>query len=129
MFLLSFNTGVCMCNIEDSFIKKPHALFHQFSNNEQENYIHTLHDEIAKLSQHLFDIQNNLAQWMLSQKAFKETAIQIGLAHGMRIENIICKAQSLKLDVLENKNNRFHGTNANDSKFLASIAEELKKNI
>jgi hypothetical protein len=119
-----------MSNTKKNLAKgKKHKFLPKFLNSEQENYINTLHDEIATLSEYLCDIQNNLAQWMLSQKAFKEAAIQIGLANGMRMEDIICMAKNLKLDVLNNKNNRFHGTNSNDSIFLSSLTEELKKNI
>jgi hypothetical protein len=102
----------------------PHGL-----NSEQATYIHALHNEVEILSHHLYEIQNNLAQWMVSQKAFKEAAIQIGLDNGMRIEDIMCKAKLLKMNVLENKNNPFHGTNAKDSEFLVSHVEELKAKI
>lgn len=119
-----------MTDMEDSLEKAQlKEFFPNGLNNEQETYINSLHEEISILSQHLYEVQNNLAQWMVSQKAFKETAIQIGLATGLRIEDIMCKSKSLQLDVLENKNNPFHGTNAKDSKFLESNIDFLKTKI
>jgi hypothetical protein len=116
-----------MTDMEDDLEKEQlKEFFPNGLNTEQETYINSLHKEISILSQHLYEIQNNLAQWMVSQKAFKEAAIQIGLASGMRIEDVMCKSKSLQVDVLYNKNNPFHGTNAKDSKFLESYVEILK---
>lgn len=119
-----------MSDMEDDLEKQQITeFFPNGLNTEQEIYINSLHEEISVLSQHIYEIQNNLAQWMVSQKAFKEAAIQIGLANGMRIEDIICKSKLLQLDVLDNKNNPFHGTNAKDSKFLESYVEILKNKM
>lgn len=122
-----FNIGVFMTDTGDGLEQEQiKEFFPQGLNSEQTTYIHALHNEVDILSHHLYEIQHNLAQWMLSQKAFKEAAIQIGLDNGLRIEDIICKAKSLQINVLENRNNPFHGTNAKDSEFLVSHVEELK---
>lgn len=96
---------------------------------EQTRYVHALENEVSLLTHHLDDIRNNLAKWMLSQKAFKELAIQLGEKQGISLEEIMEKTIELKLDVLENRNVQSHGTNAKDSIFLKYKAEELKQDI
>jgi len=118
-----------MADIHDDLEQKKLArLFPTGLNDEQALYINSFKDEIVILSQHLYEVQKNLAQWMLSQKAFKETAIQLGLNQGLNIEEIIKKAHLIKEEVLKNNNNPLHGTNAFDSKFLQSNIDDLKSN-
>jgi hypothetical protein len=96
---------------------------------EQGMYIDSLKDEVMFLSKHLYEVQKNLAKWMLSQKSFKELAIQFGTEKGLSVDEIIEKSLSIKLDVLESKNSPKHGTNAKDSQFLIQNSEELMQEI
>lgn len=70
--------------------------------------------------------QKMIANWMVSQKAFKELAIQFGLEKGMAPDEVIQKGFDMEIDVLENKNNPDHNTNT-DNEFFEPYREELKK--
>lgn len=52
-----------------------------------------------------------MADWMVSQKAFKELAIRFGLEKGLSVENVIEKANQMKIDVLNSENDLSHNTN------------------
>lgn len=54
-----------------------------------------------------------LANWIASQKAFKELAIQFGIEKGMAVEEIIEMGLDKKIDVLEDKNDPTHNTHMN----------------
>ena len=57
-----------------------------------------------------------LADWMVSQKAFKELAIQFGFdAHGHTPEQVKEMGLEKEIDVLEDKNDPSHKTNFSDS--------------
>ena len=55
-----------------------------------------------------------LADWMVSQKAFKELAIQYGNKFGIQPEEVIVQGKSLKQHVLKGENNPSHNTNADE---------------
>ena len=55
-----------------------------------------------------------LADWMVSQKAFKELAIQYGNKLGIQPEEVIAQGISLKQHVLKGENNPSHNTNADE---------------
>lgn len=55
-----------------------------------------------------------MADWMVSQKAFKELAIEFGWDKGLEPANVIEMGVNKKIDVLEQKNDDSHKTNADD---------------
>ena len=55
-----------------------------------------------------------LSNWMVSQKAFKELAIQYGNKLGIQPEEVIAQGISLKQHVLKGENNPSHNTNADE---------------
>ena len=55
-----------------------------------------------------------LSNWMVSQKAFKELAIQYGNKFGIQPEEVIAQGKSLKQHVLKGENNPSHNTNADE---------------
>lgn len=67
-----------------------------------------------------------MADWMVSQKAFKELAIQFGCKQGFTAEEIIQQGQKIKISVLENKHDPKHNTNAGDSTIIGPRIEKLK---
>jgi uncharacterized lipoprotein len=69
--------------------------------------------------------QTLLADWMVSQKAFKELAIQLGLEKCMSIEEVIEIAQDNVINVLNDKNNPNHNTNSSDDSFISKRIEVL----
>jgi len=69
------------------------------------------------------------AEWMLSQKAFKELAIQFGLEQGYDAEQTIALGNQKKLDVLDNKHHPEHGSNANGLPFLEERAAGLRNKL
>jgi hypothetical protein len=56
-----------------------------------------------------------VADWMVSQKAFKELAIEFGEKQGLTAQEVIEMGKDKAIDVLENKNNPIHITNASDA--------------
>lgn len=71
--------------------------------------------------------QEILADWIVSQKAFKDLAIQFGSQIGVDTEEVKEMGMKKKLDVLENKNKPTHGTNADGSSLVVNLAEKLKE--
>lgn len=69
--------------------------------------------------------QTLLADWMVSQKAFKELAIQFGAEKGLEPNEVIDLGKDKKIDVLEDKNNSLNKTNANDAPEIISKKEKL----
>ena len=65
-----------------------------------------------------------LADWMVSQKAFKELAIQFGVEKGLTPDEIRDMGIKKKSDVLLNNNNPSHKTNSSD---LTTMQEEVNK--
>ena len=67
-----------------------------------------------------------LADWMVSQKAFKELAIQFGIEKGLTPDEVHKMGLDKELDVLENKNDPLHKTNSNTIKGIDHHVESLK---
>ena len=65
-----------------------------------------------------------LAEWMVSQKAFKELAIQFGIEKGLTPDEIRDMVIKKRSDVLLNNNNPSHKTNSSD---LTTMQEEVNK--
>jgi len=59
-----------------------------------------------------------MADWMVSQKAFKELAIEFGWEKGQSAEETIQQGFAKKIDVLEDKHNPEHLTNVGDSTII-----------
>ena len=70
-----------------------------------------------------------LADWMVSQKAFKELAIQFGIEKGLTPDEVIEMGKNKKIDVLENKHDVSHNTNVGDSVYIGPRVEKLKSKI
>ena len=85
-------------------------------------------DEIAKANRSFketYEAQMELlADWMVSQKAFKELAIQFGIEKGLTPDEIRDMGIKKKSDVLLNNNNPSHKTNSSD---LTTMQEEVNK--
>ncbi len=65
-----------------------------------------------------------LAGWMVSQKAFKELAIQFGIEKGLTPDEIRDMGIKKEFDVLLNNNNPSHKTNSSD---LTTMQEEVDR--
>ena len=65
-----------------------------------------------------------LADWMVSQKAFKKLAIQFGVEKGLTPDEIRDMGIKKKSDVLLNNNNPSHKTNSSD---LTTMQEEVNR--
>jgi hypothetical protein len=63
-----------------------------------------------------------MADWMVSQKAFKELAIQFGFEKGVSKDETIKIAQSKKQDVLNQRHDPENNTNADD--FITKYASK-----
>lgn len=69
-----------------------------------------------------------LASWMVSQKAFKELAVDLGIQLGKSKEEIVKEGLENKFKVLNNQTK--HGFNAEDSSIITPHIETLKnKNL
>ena len=68
-----------------------------------------------------------LADWMVSQKAFKELAIQLGIEKGLTPDEVIDMGLNKKLDVLDNKNDQSHKTNSNTIDGIEQYIDALKR--
>ena len=69
-----------------------------------------------------------MADWMVSQKAFKELAIQFGFDKGLSPEKVIEMGYDAEIDVLENKHDPSHNTNAGtDENIITRRKDELIK--
>lgn len=69
--------------------------------------------------------QEELAEWMVSQKAFKELAIQFGLEKGQTAEVTIEQGFAKKIDVLEDKHNPQHNTIAGNASKIRPFRDKL----
>lgn len=90
-------------------------------------------DEIAENNANFketYEAQMELmAEWMVSQKAFKELAIEFGFDRGLTHTEVIEQGNVKKIDVLENKHNEEHGSNASGIPLLARKAPKLKEKL
>lgn len=101
---------------------------------ERDFYKNLLSKPMAEIAQHnnefkatLIIQQQLLANWMVSQRAFKELAIDFGIQLGKTKEEVVKEGISNKEKVLNNKAK--HGNNASDDKFIESYSESLKSKI
>jgi len=119
----------------------------QIQNIELQNKIEELEEEVDEyrklLCKPMLEIANQnrnfkatyeaqmqiMAEWMVSQKAFKELAIQFGFDKGLKKEEIVQKAEEVKLDVLDNKHDKSHGTNENGIPLIGEFKEEIKAKV
>ncbi len=69
--------------------------------------------------------QTLLADWMVSQKAFKELAIQFGLEKGLEPQDVIEMGLDKKIDVLEDKHEPSHNTNVGDATLIGNRRGKL----
>jgi len=69
--------------------------------------------------------QTLLADWMVSQKAFKELAIQFGAEKGLDPNEVIDMGLDKKIDVLEDRNDPSHNTNVGDATLIGNRKESL----
>ena len=70
-----------------------------------------------------------LAEWMASQKAFTELAIQFGIEKGLTSDEVIKMGLDKKIDVLENRHDVSHNTNVGDSVYIGPRVERLKNKL
>ena len=70
-----------------------------------------------------------LAEWMVSQKAFKELAIQFGIEKGLTSDEVIKMGLDKEIDVLENRHDVSHNTNVGDSVYIGPRVEKLKNKL
>lgn len=82
------------------------------------------HSGFAKKYEEQIEI---LTEWMVSQKGYKELAIEFGLEKGLSLEDIISQGKKKEIDVLDSKNDSNHNTNANLSKTISPRINKLKE--
>lgn len=70
-----------------------------------------------------------IVNWMVSQKAFKEIAIQFGLEKGLTADEVIEIGHEKRLAVLDNQNNPEHKTNASDVPAIVARIPKLKRQV
>lgn len=68
-----------------------------------------------------------IADWMVSQKAFKELAIRLGAEKGLSPQDVIRIGLDMEIDVLENKHDPSHKTNVGNSTVIGPHVEKLKE--
>ena len=103
---------------------------------EAEYYKKLLAKPMAEIAEENHDFKNAyetqmelLAEWMVSQKAFKELAIQFGIEKGLTPDEVIEMGLNKKIDVLESNNETSHNTNANNSSIIKPHIDKLKNKI
>lgn len=89
---------------------KPLGVIAENSDNFKKNY-----EELMQI----------MADWMVSQKAFKELAIEFGLEKGLKLEGIIQMGNKKELDVLNDKHDPSHNTNVGDSTIIGPRRNNL----
>jgi hypothetical protein len=104
----------------------------QLLKQEVDYYKQLLAQPMQVIAEHNQDFQKTfeeqqtiLADWMVSQKAFKELAIQFGQSSGLETEDIIKMGLSKEKDVLEDKNDPSHKTNVGNSTIIGPRKEKL----
>lgn len=71
--------------------------------------------------------QELLANWMVSQRAFKELAIEFGIKTGLAKSDVVQAGFATKVAVLNNATK--HGNNAEDDEFMLKHSEKLKAKL
>lgn len=70
--------------------------------------------QLIQAQQEINEQKQLISNWIVSQKAFKELAIEFGFEDGLSLEEVLEMGEQKKLDVLDNKNNPKHGSNISD---------------
>lgn len=87
--------------------------------------------EIAKINGNFREMyeeqQTIIADWMVSQKGFKELAIQFGFEKGLTTEETLKMGVEKEIDVLQDKHDPEHKTNAGNSIVIGQRKEKLIK--
>lgn len=90
-------------------------------------------DEIAKFSPEFASKYEKFllrqGELMVTQRAYKELAIQFGLKLGYSLENIRLMANSLEANVLSNSNDKSHHTNIGEANSISSVAHKLLRRL
>lgn len=68
-----------------------------------------------------------LAGWMVSQRSFKELAIDLGMRLGMSKDDVVNQGLAGKEAVLNNRTK--HGNNADDAEFIRMHADALRAKL
>lgn len=87
--------------------------------------MHIIAQQNEKFKETYEEQQTLLADWMVSQKAFKELAIQFGVEKGLQPSEIIEMGQDKVIDVLQNSHEQSHKTNAIDAHEISPRKEAL----
>ena len=103
---------------------------------EAEYYKKLLAKPMAEIAEENNDFKNAyetqmelLADWMVSQKAFKELAIQFGIEKGLNPDQIREMGQAKKIDVLNDAHNESHKTNSKDMIDMTAHVNRLKSKL
>jgi len=73
------------------------------------------------------ELSELMAEWIVSQKAFKELAIQFGYEKGLSKDEVFLMSLEKEIGVIEGKHNPEHNTNANKSNTVRPYIEKLKQ--
>lgn len=87
--------------------------------------MHIIAQQNEKFKETYEEQQTLLADWMVSQKAFKELAIQFGVEKGYTPEQVIEMGLDKDVDVLQEKHDPSHRTNVGDSTIIGPRREAL----
>jgi len=87
--------------------------------------MHIIAEQNANFKETYEEQQTLLADWMVSQKAFKELAIQFGVEKGFQPSEVIEMGLDKKIDVLEDRNDPSHNTNVGDATLIGNRKESL----
>jgi hypothetical protein len=71
--------------------------------------------------------QELLANWMVSQRAFKELAIDLGLELGKSKEEVIAEGMAERINVIEN--NTQHDNNMGDDFYVKPYVDKIKSKL
>lgn len=87
--------------------------------------MHIISEQNSNFKETYEEQQTLLADWMVSQKAFKELAIQFGVEKGFQPSEVIEMGLDKKIDVLEDRNDPSHNTNVGDATLIGNRKESL----
>lgn len=97
--------------------------------NEYENLLsqpmHAIAEQNESFKETYEEQQTLLATWMVSQKAFKELAIQFGLEKGMEPQEVIEMGKDKEIDVLNDKHDPSHNTNTSGGNTISPRKDKL----
>ena len=75
-------------------------------------------------------IKQLISNWIVSQKAFKELAIEFGFEDGLSVDEVIEMGREKMIGVLDNKHNPKHGSNISDITGIPEkCLEQTRKNV